>query len=55
MNKIALACLVGLGVLAGGLAAWSAVSKYRSRGSRQRKQVKTVEDEPKEALAEQLV
>lgn len=54
MNRLALGCLVGLGI-AGGLAAWSAVRLYKSKGPRDRKRVKTVaEEEPKEALVEQL-
>ena len=52
---MAFACLAGLGVLAGGLAAWSAVTWYKGRGPRNRKRVKrVVQEEAKEALVEQL-
>ena len=54
MNRMTLACLASIGIFAGGLAAWSAVRRYKSRGPRKKKQVKTVEEEPKEILAEQL-
>jgi hypothetical protein len=55
MNRMALACLASIGIFAGGLAAWSAIRQYKSRGPRKKKQVKTVvEEEPKEILAEQL-
>jgi Flp pilus assembly protein TadB len=49
---MALACLAGLGIFAGGLAAW-----HKGRGPRERKRVRKIaveEEEHKEALAEQL-
>lgn len=54
MNRMAIACLASIGIAAGGLVAWSAVRRYKSRGPRKKKQVKTVEEEPKESLVEQL-
>ncbi len=55
MNKMTLACLASIGIIAGGLAAGSAIRRYKSREPQKKKQVKTVEEEPKEILAEQMV
>jgi cation transport regulator ChaB len=50
---MALACLAGLGIFAGGLAAWSAIMWYKDKGHREREPAME-EEEHKEALAEQL-
>jgi len=55
MNRITIACLAGL-AYAGGLATWSTIRWYKSRGPRDKKRVRKVaeEQEYNEALAEQL-
>ena len=55
VKRVAFACLGGLAVFAGGLAAWSTIIWYKGRGPQDRKRVrKVVEIEAKEALVEQL-
>jgi len=56
VNTMTLACLAGLGIFAGGLAAWSAIIYYKGRGPRERKRARKVlvEEKPKEAVEEQL-
>jgi hypothetical protein len=56
MNRMTIACLAGAAALAGGLATWSMMRRYKGRGSPDKKRVKKVaeQQEYNEAIAEQL-
>ena len=56
MNRMTFVCLAGAAALAGGLATWSMIRRYKGRGSRDKRRVKKIAEQQEydEAIAEQL-